>query len=435
MKIKISPDDVQLGMYVCGFGGSWLNHPFWRSNFMITKEADLQKLREADIPWVEINTEIGTAPAGTEPATPAVAGSATATPKIASTQEQAESANRLAVLARARANSYAQEIEPVAPPMSVKERMAETRRATQAIVASRNAVAGVFDDVRLGRIIKPLKLERIVSRISTSMSRNPLILLNVARLKRKDDYTYLHSVAVSALMVNLGREMKLDPDVIQELGVAGLMHDIGKIAVPEAILSKDSSLSRDEIDVIRRHPRLGHELLAHSHDVNDVTLDVCLHHHEKLDGTGYPDRLSGDAISLYARMGAICDVYDAITSDRTYRQAWPASLALADMISWKGHFDQLILRTFIRSLGVQPVGTIVLLRSGDRAVVIGEAEDDMTRPMVRVIRTGERAIEATGPAFLVGTGEDPKAIVAIEPADAEFTAIALSSSADARQAA
>lgn len=430
MRIKISPNDVQLGMYVCGFGGSWLNHPFWRSSFMLTDERDCQKLRESDVPWVEIDTEIGNAPSGSSGGSPAPS---PLNPPAELTPEQ--KASRLAVLDRARAASYAQEIEPQAAPMSMRERAAESRRAAATIAVSRNAVAGLFDDVRLGRIIKPLKLERIVQRISNTMSRNPSIMLNIARIKRKDDYTYLHSVAVSALMVNLAREMRLDPDVVQELGVAGLMHDVGKVGVPEAILAKDCSLNINEIDVVRRHPRFGHELLAGSRNIDDITLEVCLHHHEKLDGSGYPDRLSSDAVSVYARMGAICDVYDAITSDRSYRQAWPASLALANMLSWKGHFDQLILRTFIRSLGVRPVGTLVQLKSGDRAVVVGEADDDMTRPLVRIIRRGENAVESTGPTILTGYGDDPAAIVAVESGDPDFAALAIASMPEARQAA
>ena len=153
--------------------------------------------------------------------------------------------------------------------------------------------------------------------------------------------------------------------------MAGMLHDIGKMAMPLDVLNKPGKLSDDEYAVMRSHPERGHAiLLGAGVAVSEAVLDVCLHHHEKMDGTGYPHRLAGEQISRLARMGAICDVYDAITSDRPYKTAWDASGSLARMAQWQGHFDTQILHAFVRTVGIYPLGSLVQLQSGRLGVVI-----------------------------------------------------------------
>ena len=142
------------------------------------------------------------------------------------------------------------------------------------------------------------------------------------RLKTKDDYTYLHSVAVCALMLVLGRQMGLEGEALRSVGGAGLLHDVGKMAIADEVLNKPGRLTDSEFDLIKTHPVRGWEILQAS-EIGDATvLDVCRHHHERVDGSGYPDRIQGEALTLFARMGAVCDVYDAVTSDRAYKQGW-----------------------------------------------------------------------------------------------------------------
>jgi len=140
-------------------------------------------------------------------------------------------------------------------------------------------------------------------------------------------------------MVSLARQLGLSEDLVREAGLAGLLHDVGKMTMPVEVLNKPGSLTDAEFVVMRSHPERGHALLLAAGSIPASALDVCLHHHEKYDGSGYPYRLQGEAISLFARMGAVCDVYDAITSNRPYKKAWNPAESLARMAQWTGHFD------------------------------------------------------------------------------------------------
>ena len=164
--------------------------------------------------------------------------------------------------------------------------------------------------------------------------------------------------------------------------MAGLLHDIGKAQANLHILNKPGALTDDEFAHMKRHPVVGYELLKHSID-DEAVLDACLHHHERLDGLGYPDRLQGDAITELARMNAICDVYDAITSNRPYKHGWSPAVALQRMAQWcNGHLDQRLFSAFVKALGVYPIGSLVRLNNGELAVVYAPCASNLLTPKV-----------------------------------------------------
>lgn len=370
---KIAIEQVALGMHIHSVCGSWFDNPFWSNSFVVENALDLAKLQNGRVRQVWIDTSKG-ADLG---AAPALDDNDTATPVPNDSEDTPVPAPATAI-----ATAAATAAQPA--PLSTNT-ADELARAARIIAQSKRALASMFADIRMGRIIDLGQATPLVEEISASVLRNAGALVSLVRLKQADDYTYLHSVAVCAMMVALARQLGLDEEEVAQCGMAGLLHDVGKMAVPTTVLNKPGKLTDDEFLRVKLHPVAGHALLLKSDNVHPVALDVCLHHHERMDGAGYPHGLRGEQISLHARMGAICDVYDAITSNRPYKAGWSPAVSLRRMAEWtrNGHLDPQVFAAFVKCIGIYPLGTLVRLRSERLAVVVDNSRS-LLAPVVRV---------------------------------------------------
>ncbi|AVH45624.1 hypothetical protein At1D1609_55920 (plasmid) [Agrobacterium tumefaciens] len=294
-----------MGMFIETVDGDWNGQRFWRSRFLLDCPKDAEALRSSNAGNIVINTGKGA---------------------------------DVAITLNGRARGAASDVQ--------------LARARQTIERSKPLIKTMFEDARMGESIPAGNAVNVVNEIASCMNGSARALVAVSRLKTRDEHTFLHSIAVTALMVHLGRSIKTDESTIQILGLGGLLHDVGKVKTPLSILNKTSRLNELEMAQVRQHPSQGYEILSAQGDMPDAVLDICMHHHERLDGKGYPKGLSGDEITLPVRIASICDVYDALTSKRPYKQAWAPRDAADFMSKQEGQFDQTLLRSFFRSLSV-----------------------------------------------------------------------------------
>lgn len=355
---KIPVGQLRKGMFIHEFCGSWIDHPFWKKSFLVTSQEEFKSILSSKIEELIIDTDKGLdvlvegepvpapqqVPVATAPAEPVVKPAAV----VALTMDQ------------------------------------ELNNASQIVAQSKKAVTKMFQEARMGNAVNVESMQPLVEEISASVNRNSGALIGLARLKTKDDYTYMHSVAVCALMIALARQLQLCEEEVKEAGMAGLLHDIGKMMIPTDILNKPGKLTDGEFVTVKQHPQAGYDMLVRNKDMSAVVLDVVLHHHEKVDGGGYPKRLKDQEISLMAKMGAVCDVYDAITSNRPYKNGWCPAESIKKMSEWSGsHFDERVFQAFVRSIGIYPAGSLIMLRSGRLAVVVEQNDASLLLPKVR----------------------------------------------------
>ena len=371
-KVKVFAEDLQLGMYVSELDRPWVDTPFLFQGFPVLEHAEIEQLRQC-CEFVYVDKE---------QSRPDAVKLLSIIPRTAPSKKSAK-------------KPISQPRRPV-PPSSFSEK--EFRRALQRSYPVYNDARGwvdiMLEDSRLGVSIDTAKARNLVAKLADEVIKNPDALIWLTHMKSRDEYTATHCLNVCILALTFGRSLGLDNKRLNILGLGALLHDIGKMQIPEEILNKPGRLTKEEFALMQTHPGQGYQLLKKQRGLPPLCLDIVLHHHERLGGSGYPDGLVDDQIGLLTRIAAIVDVYDAVTSDRCYHDGIPPALALKNLFTWAPkNFDIGLIEQLIKCVGIYPVGSVVLLSTNEIGIVIATEAYHRLKPVVMLVK------KASGEAY------------------------------------
>lgn len=382
---RVDTNDIQLGMFIHKLEGNWFKHPFWKSRFLLEDKRTLDSLLDSDVPSVIIDTSKGRDVVRKGPELVV----AKAAPVMASGGRPTfGQARRSPITGDRLPNETVRRAARMQAGGSGTAR--EFGEARKAVARAGKVISRVFLEARLGKVVAASDVEPVIEDIYASVQRNLYAFNGLLRCQQDSEYVYRHSLAVSALMIALARTMRLTPLDMREAGMAGLLMDIGVGQLPADALV-DGDYRGLSPDLLHGHVLMGHALLKAAGDMPDQVLRVCLRHHERLDGSGYPQGLAGDDIDVLSRMAAVCDLYDNLVSGGAGKPAMDPAEAIRTLDAMGPTIDREVLRYFIDTVGVYPIGAFVRLRSERLAMVVDEDPADNARPTVRVfhsLRTG-----------------------------------------------
>ena len=360
---QISIGQLSPGMYIADLNNQWIPRTNAARNGLVKNQLVIDKIRALGVTELFIDTDKGVN---------CLQGQAADAVK----QLQANQFNSLSL------QSGAMGAKPGGRPATVTQ---ERDRAEQRYGAAKQLVGGIIEDIKTGKGVNADAVDNSASDLIESLNANENALTCLSFIRTKDQYLLEHSVNVALLLGIFAKAQRMDDSTIHQLVAGGLLHDIGKVLVPAEILNKSGKLEPDEWDEMKRHVTYGEQILAVTAGLSDITRSICSIHHERLDGSGYPRNLPASEISLYGRMAAICDVYDAVTADRVYHSGMEPKQALKKLIEWSiFHLDKDLVYDFIRCLSAYPVGTLVELSHERAAVIIGANRRQPKQPMVRL---------------------------------------------------
>lgn len=375
MRRIVKVGDLQQGMYICELDRPWRETPFLFQGFQITSQGELDLLRQY-CKHVYVETDLSTVAPPPEPGERPVHTNA-------STAEQKTAAPvpRFRVL---ESESTTSGRSRAAYQQTTLDEEAQIVRATHDQATT--LIHSLLEDVHLGRSIDTEGAKTVVAGMAASVLRNPDALVCFTQLKKRDDYTALHCLRVSILALVFGRHLGLNEDELNLLGIGGLLHDIGKMRVPDGILNKPGKLTEREFEIMKSHVPLGVEILQRTKSVSTKSIEVTRQHHERYSGSGYMSQLKGDQITQFGMIAAIVDVYDAITSDRIYQEGISALDALKKLYEWRGRdFHPQLVEQFIQCVGIFPIGSVVVLNTDEIGVVRTLNREQRLKPQVVLV--------------------------------------------------
>lgn len=359
---KIKTDQLKPGMYVSDFNCEWLENPFFQRSLKITDDKMVAKVLKAGIRELYIDTAKGD------------------DVKEGKAQEEV----------KREIDDAIEKIQDGTTVIQVEYKV-EVQMAKKVKSEAKKLITNIMHDVRMGKQVEVEAVDNVVEKMMDSIFRNPGALTTLSRLKSKDEYTFMHSVNVCVLMVAFCKGVGVPRETMKKVGSGALLHDIGKMQVPPDVLNKPGKLTDEEFLQMKNHVVQSKIILSATEGIYPEAIDVASQHHERYDGTGYPNKLKGDEISQFGQMASIVDVYDAITSDRVYHKGMDSSEALRKLYEWsKFHFKPEMVQLFIKTVGIYPVGTVVRVDSGLIGVVKEPGVTNLLRPLLRVFHDAKK---------------------------------------------
>ena len=392
---KISVNDLKPGMYVTNITQSGVNLSNDEREGRIKDETTVKVLQERGVKFLVIDTEQGDDSELAE--------------SIEEVVEERQIENEIHTTSQ-------KTTEPIADQSASFDQ--EIKRAGKIHNEALGLVSSALEAAQKGQAIDTAPFEEMATSFMDSVARNQNALACLSRIRDKDSYLMEHSVNVAVLMSILGKYLQLENQYLHQCVTGALLHDIGKVLIPDTILHKPGKLTDEEFTIMKRHAYYSQKILEKSQGFPQVSINVAGQHHERLDGKGYPSGLQGEEVSQEARMASVVDIYDAITADRVYHDGMTPSKALKLMLEWCGpHLDVAYVHAFIKAMGVYPVGSLVELESNVAAIVIEETSATM-KPVVKVIYNlkTKQFIEIQR-INLSTTGEGNAIIKSIDPVD------------------
>ncbi len=360
---KVKSSELAPGIFIHDLNCGWLENPFMSKSFLIEDYGTVNKIIKQKIHAVYIDTEKGD------------------DIKHAPTKEEADKKTESEV--RRVVEEERKEDQQPENRIPMKKEIEQAKKVRN---EAKKVVTDVLNDIKLGKQIETEKVTHVVNNMVESIFNNRHALTSLSRIKNRDEYTFQHSVNVCVLMLSFARTFKIDRETMGKIGTGALLHDIGKMKIPDEVLHKEGKLTDEEFSVMKSHVVESVNILSETEGIPEIASKIAGQHHERYDGTGYPEGLKGKDISAFGRMAAIVDVYDAITSSRCYHHGMEPSMALKKMFDWsKFHFDEAMVQNFIRCVGIYPVGTLVMTDSKFLGVVIEPGEESMLHPVLRLV--------------------------------------------------
>ncbi|MDR1871728.1 MAG: HD-GYP domain-containing protein [Deltaproteobacteria bacterium] len=366
---KISTKNLEIGMFVSDVGRAWFNHPWKTKSKYISDLSEIKELVDFGIEEVFIDTQKTLKPGVTAPTLKEDGFRA----KEGSYRVRSQPPESVA--------STAKKEDPVS------ELELELPKAAKAYNRALDTSKALVAACRMNKRIEVNEVQENVDELVESVSRNQDALTALIKLRRFDDYTYTHSLNVSVLSIASGKALGLSDQELKILGMGTMFHDLGKCRIPSIILNKPDKLTDEEFVIMKNHAALSAEILIEQKlPVDDLVIKVARYHHERMDGSGYPDHLKGDQIPYLATVCGLSDVYDALTSDRVYHKGMLPHEALKFIYGLRGtHFQPEWVDRFVQSVGIYPPGSLVELNTGQMAVVMEVNHDSLLCPIIKLV--------------------------------------------------